>query len=395
MEMIKILHVHDFYKHPGGEDTVFNAEVALLQNHGHDVIEYTENNTRIQEMNPLVVAIQTIWSQPSYNKITKILQKEKPNVVHFHNTFPLISPAAYYACHARDVPVVQSLDNPRLICPAATFYRDGNLCQDCLGKTPPMPGVFHGCYHDSHLQTAVIASMLTFHRWIKTWHKMIDIYLVATEFYKQKFIEGGLPAEKIIVKPHFIQSDPGPRSPEQQGKYVLFIGRLDPEKGIRTLLNVWKNLNIPLMIRGDGRLEQESRDFIHVHQMNSVEIIERLSADDLTQLIKNARFLIWPSEGYYETFGLVAVECFAQGIPVIGSNIGVMAEIVKNGETGLLFNPGDPADLASKVEWLWNHPDESSRLGRKARREYEEKYTPERNYQMLIDIYSSAIVKKR
>ncbi len=392
---MRILIVHNYYQQPGGEDTVFTTEVAMLQNHGHEVIIYTDNNIRIQEMNPLVVAIQTLWSQPSYNKVDEILQKEKPDVVHFHNTFPLISPAAYYACHARAVPVVQSLDNPRLLCPAGTFYRNGKLCQDCLGKTPPIPGILHGCYHDSRLQTAVIASMLTFHRWIKTWDKMIDTYLVATEFYKRKFIEGGLPAEKITVKPHFIQDNPEPGWPGEPGKYVLYIGRLDPEKGIRTLLSAWKNLNIPLKVRGDGRMEQESRDFIAVHHVNSVEIIGRLSADDLKQLSKNARFLIWPSEGYYETFGLVAVECFAQGIPVIASNIGVRAEIVKNGETGLLFNPGDPVDLASKVEWLWNHPEESTRMGHNARREYEEKYTPEGNYQMLRDIYERVIVSKR
>ena len=129
--------------------------------------------------------------------------------------------------------------------------------------------------------------------------------------------------------------------------------------------------------------------------MNTVKIIERLSADDLSQMIMNARFLIWPSEGYYETFGMVAVECFARGIPVAASNIGVMAEIVKNAETGLLFNPGDPTDLATKVEWLWNHPEESARMGGNARREYEEKYNPIRNYQMLLDIYTRAMTVKR
>jgi glycosyltransferase involved in cell wall biosynthesis len=393
--MLRILHVHNFYTQPGGEDTVFAAEIALLKKHGHTIIEYTDSNKRIQTMSRFMVAIQTIWSQQSYNKLYKVLQKEKPDLVHFHNTFPLISPAAYYACRSRRIPVIQSLDNPRLICPAATFYRNGQLCQDCLGKTPPLPGIIHGCYHGSRLQTAVIASMLTFHRWIKTWQKLIDTYLVATEFYKQKFIEAGFPAEKIIVKPHFIQSVPVPGSPEQKGKYVLFIGRLDPEKGIRTMLNAWQNLNIPLIIRGDGQLEQESRGIIQNHQMNSISMIKRLSAIDLAQLIQNARFLIWPSEGYYETFGMVAIECFTQGIPVVGSNIGVMAEIVKNGVTGLLFTPGDPVDLASKVKWLWNHPEETVRLGSNARLEYEEKYTSERNYQMLMDIYEKAIEAKR
>jgi len=240
----------------------------------------------------------------------------------------------------------------------------------------------------------VIASMLTFHRWIKTWQKLIDTYLGATEFYKEQFIEAGFPAEKIIVKPNFIQFVPLPRSPEQKGKYVLFIGRLDPEKGIRTLLNAWQNLNIPLIIRGDGQLEQESQDFIQKHQMNLVSIVKRLSETNLTQLIKNARFLIWPSEGYYESFVMVAIECFAQGVPVIGPNIGVMAEIVKDGETGVLFNPENPADLATKVERLWNHPEESARMGSIGRLEFENKYTSERNYKMLMDVYSSAIANK-
>jgi glycosyltransferase involved in cell wall biosynthesis len=215
---------------------------------------------------------------------------------------------------------------------------------------------------------------------------------VATEFYKQKFIEAGLPTGKIIVKPHSIKFDSVPEFSDQKGKYVLFIGRLDPEKGIRTLLAAWMNLAIPLIIRGDGKLEQESQDFIHVHNIKCAEIIQRLTEEELAQLIKNARFLIWPSEGFYETFGIVAIECFAQGIPVVGSNIGVMTEIVKNGETGLLFNPGDPVDLAAKVVWLWNHPEESDRMGRNARKEYEDKYTPERNYQMLMKIYEKVMV---
>jgi glycosyltransferase involved in cell wall biosynthesis len=393
--MLKIIHVHNYYQNPGGEDTVFAAEVALLQSYGHEVITYTDNNKRIQEMNPMGVAIQALWSKQAYNKIDELIQKEKPDVVHFHNTFPLISPSGYYACRANGVPVVQSLDNPRLICPAATFYRNGKLCQDCLGKTPPMPGIIHGCYHGSRLQTTVIASMLTFHRWINTWNHMVDAYLVATEFYRRKFIEGGLPEEKIIVKPHFTHDNSKPRSIRSQDEYVLFIGRLDPEKGIRTLLKAWKGLNIPLIIRGDGQLEQECRDFLNDNQIKTITIVDRILPDELSQLIINARFLIWPSEGYYETFGMVAVECFSYGIPVLASDIGVMAEIVKNGETGLLFTPGDSTDLATKAEWLWGHPEETARLGRNARHEYEKKYRPESNYKMLLDVYSRVMTIKK
>jgi len=389
--MLKILIVHEYYQQQGGEDTVLAAEKALLQKNGHEIIEFTENNHRIKEINPISLASQTIWSRPSFQRISELLIKEKPDLVHFHNTFPLISPSAFYACRKNNIPVVQSLDNPRLICPAATFYRNGRLCLDCLGKTPPLPGIIHGCYHNSRLQTTVVAAMLTIHRWLKTWQDQVDAYLVATEFYRNIFIEAGLPSRKIYVKPHFIQNNPLLRVNNNKGEYVLIIGRLDPEKGVRTLLEAWKKLKIPLIIRGDGRLEKEIRNYIEKENIDSINIVQRLSSEELDHLISNARFLIWPAEGYYETFGMVAVESFAHGIPVVASNIGVMAEIVIDNETGLLFKPGDPDDLASKVERLWSHPEESTRMGLNARKEYESKYTSERNYELLVDIYSSVI----
>ena len=388
----KILLAHNYYLQSGGEDTAFNAEVHLLRNHGHEVVEYVEDNHNIASRSQLNVALQTVWSWDSYQKIKNTLRRERPQIAHFHNTFPLLSPAIYYACHEEKIPVIQSLDNPRLLCPSANFYRDGKLCQDCLGKTPPWPSILHACYHSSHLQTTVVASMLTFHRWRKTWMSQVDCYLVATNFYRRKFIEGGLPAENIVVKPHFIYPDPGARSKEHVGEYVLFIGRLDPEKGIHTMLDAWKTLpHILLKIRGDGQLEKEANEFIRSNQPTSVELIQRLPREELTALIKNARLLIWPSNGYYETFGYVAVECFANGVPVIASDIGVMSEIVTNGITGLHFTPGDPADLAKKVQWAWEHPDAMAEMGRNARKEYELKYTAERNYNMLMDIYRTAI----
>jgi glycosyltransferase involved in cell wall biosynthesis len=207
-------------------------------------------------------------------------------------------------------------------------------------------------------------------------------------------VSGGFPAEKIIVKTNYIVSDPGLSDPSQ-GEYALYIGRLDLEKGVKTLLESWKSLQIPLKIRGSGQLEQVMKEFVVENNLMNVEFIGRLESDALIRLRSKARFLIWPSEGYYETFGLAAVECFAQSIPVIASRIGVMTEIVEDGETGLLFNPGDPADLAVKVQWMWDHPEECVRMGRNARKEYEQKYTSEQNYQMLMDIYSQALQGKK
>ena len=393
---MKILLAHNYYQQSGGEDTAFQSEVDLLRKYGHTVVEYIEHNQNISKLSQLGVALRTLWAWDSYTRLRQLIQMEKPDVVHFHNIFPLISPAAYYACRAENVPVIQSLDNPRLICPAASFFRNGRLCTDCLGKTPPWPSVLHGCYHNSRLHTVVVASMLTFHRWLKTWHKMVDVFLVATDFYRNKFIEAGLPADKIYVKPHFIDHDPGIHTDYSARKYVIFIARLDPEKGIRTMLDAWRSLpDIPLKIRGDGQLDEYIKKRIGEDRLASIELVARLSKEELTNFIRGASFLVWPSEGYYETFGYVAVESYSNGVPVIASNIGVMNEIVRDGETGVLFDAGNAQDLALKARWAWEHPVEMSQIGKNARREYEVKYTVNRNYEMLMDIYQRAIATYR
>jgi glycosyltransferase involved in cell wall biosynthesis len=394
MRKIKVLQAHNYYLQFGGEDTVFESDVALLRDHGHEVVTYIEKNERIRMIRPASLAVQTIYSRDSYRRILEAIIHEKPDIVHFHNTFPLISPAAYYACRRAGVPMIQSLHNPRLICPAASFFRDGKNCVECMGKTPPYPGIYYGCYHHSRTQTGVVAAMLTIHRLSQTW-KIVDKYIVASNFYQDLFIRAGLPADKIIYKPHFVVPAVPFIASRSARKYVLFIGRLDPEKGIRVLLEAWKKVDIPLKIRGSGQLENEVRQFIDRNHSGNIELVGRLSKEDLGHLIDHARFLIWPTVGFYETFGYVAVESFALGVPVIGSRVGVNAEMIRDGETGLHFTAGDPDDLANKVRWAWEHPQEMAEMGRNARQEYEDKYTAERNYQMLLKIYENAIAMKR
>jgi glycosyltransferase involved in cell wall biosynthesis len=389
---MKILQIHNYYLLPGGEDTAFRSEAALLRERGHEVSEYVESSENIKSRFPLSVALQSIWSEETRRRLDECLRREHPDIVHFHNTFPLISPSAYSACRARSIPVVQSLDNPRLLCPSANFYRAGRLCEDCLGKTPPLPAVCHHCYHDSMLQTGVVAAMLTFHRLRQTWNTEVDAFLVATDFYRRKFIQGGLPAEKIIVKPHFLHPDPGVRPGNRPGDYALFVGRLDPEKGVRTLLAAWERLpQIPLKIRGEGKMLSDVHRWIQTSGRSNVEVVRRLSRHELIRLMQNARMLIWPSEGYYETFGYVAMESFSCGVPVLTSRIGVQAETVTDGVTGLHFQPGDAADLARKAAWAWDRPEMTRQMGRAAREEFLNKYTSERNYPLLMAVYSQFI----
>ena len=343
-------------------------------------------------MSRAALASGTTWSRPTRYHLLEMLRDARPNVAHFHNTFPLISPSAYSACREVRVPVVQTLHNYRLLCPAATFFRDGHVCEECLGKTPPWPGVMHGCYRGSRSQTAVVAAMLTTHRCLQTWKKQVDMYIALTEFSRRKFIEGGIPSDKIVFKPNFVHPDPG--ATESKGRYALFVGRLSREKGLLTLLRAWQYLKkIPLKIAGDGPLMGEVQGFVRKQKLSNVELLGWCTREEVLRLMKGALFLVFPSE-WYEGFALTIVEAFACGVPVIASRMGAMAEIVEDDRTGLHFTPEDPEDLAAKFEWAWAHPKQMMVMGREARAQYKQKYSAERNYQRLMEIYQMAIERR-
>jgi len=388
---LRVVIGHNYYQIPGGEDETLRRERQLLLSAGHEVKEFIRHNRVIKRSHLLekaMLAGGTVWASGSRDAMYEFLQVEKPDVVHFHNTFPLMSPSVYYACRDANIPVVQTLHNPRLFCPGGNLERDGRICEDCKGKKLAWPSVVHGCYRQSRLQTGVVATMLAVHWELETWQKMVTVYIVSTPFYRRKFIEAGFPEEKLALKPHFVE-DPGVVH-EDRG-YALFVGRLAYEKGVPTLLQAWDRLtNIPLKIRGEGPLLPEVQK-VAERSGGVVEILPRLNREGLNRMMSGARFLIWPSRGYYETFGYVAVEAFSCGLPVIASRVGVAEEIVKDHETGLHFNAGDADDLAAKVQWAWSHQREMETMGRCARLEYENKYTPERNYPMLLDIYRRAM----
>ena len=396
-----ILKIHNQYQEPGGEDESVRGECALLTRAGHRVIEYRRDNHEIDGyglVQRISLGPRTVWAWDSCDQMRALLCAEKPDVAHFDNTFPLISPSAYYACREAGVPVVQTLRNYRLVCPGAYLQRNGRICEDCLGRHP-WRGVLHGCYRDSRAATGAVALMLSAHRWLGTWHNLVDCYIALTDFARAKFVEAGLPAEKIVVKPNFVNPDgaaPTLHSPvanhESSEGHALFVGRLSPEKGVGTLLAAWRQLDsrIPLRVVGDGPLRTELESYARQHALNDVCFDGRLNARQTLAALKRSRFLVFPSE-WYETFGRVAAEAFACGVPVIASRLGAMEEIVADGCTGLHFTAGDPGDLAAKVEWAWTHPAELSSMGRAARAEYEAKYTPERNYSMLMKIYSRTL----
>jgi glycosyltransferase involved in cell wall biosynthesis len=379
---MKILVAHNAYQHRGGEDAVVEAEITLLREFGHEVELYRQHNDAIKQMPRAVAAVSTIWSHRSAGEVDRVCETFQPDVIHVHNTFPLISPSLYWTAARRKVPVVQTLHNFRLLCPQAIFLRDGKLCEECVGKLP-WRAVTNKCYRDSALQSAVVTGMLATHRALGTYRDRITRYIALNEFARDKYVEGGLPAERIRIKPNFVPSVGTPDWTLRRGG--LYVGRLSSEKGLDVLARA---VGAPdaqdIEVIGSGPLEALAS------QSFGERYLGYRPLDDIMARMRSAQFLVLPSI-CYENSPRTIVEAFSCGLPVIASRLGALIDIVKDGVTGLLFNPGDSADLAEKMAWAKSHPEQMLRMGHAARAEYEAKYTPQRNYKMLIDIYDDAI----
>lgn len=378
---IRVLVVHNAYQHKGGEDTVVEAEVTLLRSKGHEVELFVRHNDAIVNMPRVAVVAQTVWSRPASNDFDQVVKDFKPDVVHVHNTFPLISPAIYWVAKRHRIPVVQTLHNFRLMCPQAMFLRNNQVCEDCLG-TLPWRGALRGCYRNSKLQSTVLAGMLTIHRALGTWRNKVTRYIALNDFCRRKFIEGGLPAKRLVVKPNFVDF-PSPPASQRQG--FLFVGRLSVEKGIQVLVDASLKLqNLDLRVAGTG-----PEDHL-LARSPQLKPLGALSGDQVREQMSQSQALVIPSI-WYENFPRTIVEAFGCGLPVIASRIGALADIVQDGGTGLLFNPGDAEDLAAKIQWARDNPEQMAIMGLNARALYESQFTADINYQQLVAIYTDAI----
>ena len=379
---MKILVAHNRYRYRGGEDTVVDAEVDLLRRNGHEVLVYLRDNEELTRMKNHHAALQTLWSHKAVADVTALSEKFRPELIHSHNTFPLISPSLYSVATRLNVPIIQTLHNFRLICPQATLLRNGVQCEDCVGNLP-WRAIVHRCYRNSLSQSAVSSSMIMLHRLLRTWHTKVTRYIVLNQLCRDKFIAGGLPFDLLRIKPNFVDSANEPEWMHRSGG--VFIGRLSEEKGLRVLAEALSQLpDSQIDVYGKGGLQTFVETTSGFNYKGFQEPIE------LQACLRQAAYLVVPSTGV-ESFGLVAIEAFAAGTPVIASANGGLQEIVVHGKTGFLVEPGNSEALARAIAFADDHPDEMKIMGQAARQVYLSRYTPDINYRQLMTIYREAV----
>ncbi len=392
---MKILWLHNAARanHTGGEDTVANMEESLLHSRGETIVKYDRRNDEFNDYNVFQKAAMlwnTSWSNRSYAEVTKLIQQRRPDVAHVHNYFPLVSPAAMWACRDQGVPVVLTLHNYRMLCCNGIFHRNGMHCHECV-EHGPWRGVRYGCVNDSKAQTAAAALMIQRHQRRRTWHEAVTLYIGLTEFGIQPFLEMGIPRDRIEIKPHFIDPDP---LPGQDSGYALYVGRLIENKGVRQLVDVWPRLkNLPLKIIGEGPLGDELRRQAATDGSN-IEFLGLQPANRVLEQLHGARLLLVPSL-HREGFPRVVTEGLACGVPIVASDVEPLPSIVADGDTGQIFAARDLDDLHARITKINDDSVLRERMRAAARNEYESKYNAESNYQRLLQIYDQAIATNK
>ena len=393
---MRILIVHNHYQLYGGEDSVVKSDFELLRDFGEEVYLHERSNDEIRDysrLKKLSFLMHLGWNKESFQEIKKLLRDIKPDVVHFHNVFYVLSPYVYWACREAGVPVVQSQHNFRLLCPNALFMRNGKVCEECFDKKSFWPGIYHRCYKKSALMTFLIARAIKEHWTRGTFSDCIEMYTIASELGRQKYIAAGIPEDRIVVKPNIVYPQMI-RTHQDQG-YALYAGRLYIEKGVHVLLKGWKSMDgFPLKIIGKGYEAERLKRYVEDNGIKNVEFLGFVSDEQFDQLMAGAKFLVLPYV-CYEHSPRTITEAYCYGIPVLTSDLGAMSEVVKHKETGLLFKTGDAKDLLQKAKWLRDHPEQFPLMEEKIRQFNETYFSPKRNYEVLMSVYNKAVSEYR
>lgn len=389
---MRIILCHNYFRERGGEDQVFEDELDLLTSHGHEVTTFIKHNDDLEgAVQTLKVALTTPWNRGASRELGDLVRATNADIVHFHNWLPQISPAAFYGARKAGAAVVLTLHNYRWICPKGILFRDGEVCEDCVGKTLPWPAVQHGCYHESKAGSAAVVATLGLHNVMNTTDRAVDAFIALSEFARNKLTATAIPADRVHLKPNFLTSDPGEGT--GGGGFAMYLGRLSPEKKIDTLLEAWDQLGgrIPLKVFGGGPLQglveaAAAKDA-------AIEYMGFVPNDEVIRQLGEARALIFTA-GSYEGQPKTIVESFAKGTPVIASRLGSIEDLVEDGVTGWQVNPGDATDLARVVDEVFAIPGNLESMRGSIREHYLRSYAPDANHTRLIEIYALAVARR-
>ena len=391
---LRILVVHNRYRsgQPSGEDRVVDQECELLRAAGHQVERFERRSDDISSMsllNRALVPLRVPWNSSVRDELRQRLRDQRPDVVHVHNTFPLLSPSVVQACADAGVPVVATLHNYLQVCPRGTLYRDGQICTDCTHRLP-LPAVRHGCYRDSRAATVPMAVTTLVHR--SSWWSQVTRFFCISDAQRQTLIQAGMPADRLWTKPNFVP-DRGLRR-ERPGEYLLYLGRMADEKGVPLLMEAWDRvaasggIGMPLVLAGAGPLSDTVEQW--AQDRDDVSYLGLRDHDQSARLVADAAAVVAPSV-WLETFGLVVVEAMAAGVPAVAAAHGAFTELIDDGVCGVLHEPGNAASLEASLRRVALDTEHNLALGRAARRRYEEKFTPETGLAALIGGYGAAI----
>lgn len=389
---MKILAVHNFHRSgsASGDDQVFKSETALLEKHGHDVVRYTVSNDSFDKagvFGKLTATAGMLWSFKNYKAISEIIKREKPDIMHVHTFFPLLSPSILYAAKRHGVRVVATLHDTRFVCPVATSLREGNICNDC-GDGHYLRMAKYACFKGSRAQSLAVAGIFKYHRIRKSFYKQIDRYICLNDNQIKLLEEIGFDSKKISKKYNFVpdaRNVPSVNRDDLPERYAVFYGRIGAEKGIRILQRVWNELDdIPLVVMGGGPLEESFKAWAKQH--NNVYFLGYTQHDECLAIVKNAEFVMFPSI-WYEGCSMVEIETESLGKPLIATDLGFSAEAIQDHANGLKVPLNDIDGFVHAIRSLWEAPEECVRMGHEARMDYESKYLPEDNYQQLMNIY--------
>lgn len=390
---MRVLTVHNYTEGyaTGGEAHVFQDEITQLEQNGHSVGKLICCNSEATESSILKKSayfLNSPWSKVSYYRMERSIQDFQPDIIHIHNFFFILSPSIFRAAKNYRIPVVVTLHNYRLVVPCSQLYHSGKVCEKCLGKNPWRILIYR-CYRDKFLYSLLRYRFYYLSQKIHNWWDDIEVFIALTEFGREKLIQGGLPSVRIVVKPNSVKDPPAYETTRYPGHGALYVGTLTSEKGVRELVRAWQDIDYPLTILGEGPLKAELMRDGREH----ISFRGIVSRGEVNSHLARCAFLVMPSI-CYEGFGLTIVEAMAMGKSVLASNIGAMKSIVTHGKNGLHFEAGNVLDLQSKVNTLISDPYLRTRLGQQARKDYLDHYTPEKNYESLMEIYSRAIERK-